>query len=262
MPLAFSGPATPLDDAAIADAATKLGIEVAAVRAVIDVESRGGFLPDGRPKILFERHYFSRLTKGGFDGSHPDISNRKWGGYGGGGAHQYDRLNQAVALDRDAALRSASWGLFQIMGDHCTSLGYADAEAFVAAMVSGEAGQLDAFVSFVKKNGLADELARHDWAGFARRYNGPAFRENRYDTKLAAAYALHSRGAARADNPRPTLRLGDDGQFVKELQGLLGITADGDFGPGTKAAVVAFQTKKGLVADGIVGRGTWAALGS
>src|SRR6478736_4437274 len=202
MPLAFSGPATPLDDAAIADAAQKLGCEVAAVRAVIDVESRGGFLPDGRPKILFERHFFSRLTGHQFDGSHPDISNPQFGGYGAGGAHQYDRLAEAIPLNRDAALRSASWGLFQIMGDHCQTLGFADAEAFVAAMVSGEAAQLDAFVAFVKVNGLADELARHDWTGFARRYNGPAFATNKYDTKLAAAYAFHSKGAPRADNPR------------------------------------------------------------
>jgi len=261
MPLAFSGPATPLDDAAIANAAQKLGCEVAAVRAVIDVESRGGFLPDGRPKILFERHYFSRLTGRKFDASHPGISNGQWGGYGAGGAHQYDRLDEAIALDRDAALRSASWGLFQIMGDHCKTLGFADAEAFVAAMVSGEAAQLDAFVSFVKVNALADELIRHDWAGFARGYNGPAFRQNRYDEKLSAAYAFHSKGAPRTDSPRPTLRQGDKGEAVKDLQTLLGIGTDGDFGPGTKAAVIAFQRKKGLLADGIVGRGTWAALG-
>ncbi|HEY6817600.1 MAG TPA: N-acetylmuramidase domain-containing protein [Croceibacterium sp.] len=260
MPLEFAGPATPLDDAAIANAATKVGCEVAAIRAVIDVESRGGFLPDNRPKILFERHYFSRLTKCRFDAAHPDISNGKWGGYGPGGANQYERLGRAIKLDRDAALRSASWGLFQIMGDHCTSLGYADAEAFVAAMVSGEAAQLDAFVGFVKKNRLDDELVRHDWAAFARGYNGPAYRENRYDTKLAAAYAFHSKGAPRTDSVRPTLRLGDKGPAVQELQNLLGISADGDFGPGTKAAVLAFQKGKGLLADGIVGRGTWAAL--
>lgn len=260
MPLAFSGPATPLDEAAIADAAKKLDCEVAAVRAVIDVESRGGFLPDGRPKILFERHYFCRLTKGRFDAAHPNISNGQWGGYGAGGAHQYDRLAEAIACDRDAALRSASWGLFQIMGDHCRSLGFADAESFVKAMVSGEAAQLDAFVSFVKKNGLADELARHDWAGFARGYNGPAYRANRYDEKLSAAYAFHNRGAPRTDSPRPTLRIGDQGKAVEDLQALLGIRTDGDFGPKTKAAVVAFQKKKGLFADGIVGRNTWAAF--
>ena len=94
MALEFAGNATPLNDAAIAAAAKKIDCQVAAVRAVIDVESRGGFLPDKRPKILFERHYFSRLTKRKFDGSHPLVSNPKWGGYKGGAA-EYDRLGAA-----------------------------------------------------------------------------------------------------------------------------------------------------------------------
>jgi hypothetical protein len=213
MALDFSGPATPLDDLAIEAAATKLKCQVAAVRAVIDVESRGGFLADGRPKILFERHYFSRLTGHRFDGAHPDISNPKWGGYKGGAA-EYDRLGRAVNLDREAALRSASWGAFQIMGDNCKACGFATGEDFVKAMVSGEPAQLDAFVSFVKKNGLDDELIRCDWAGFARGYNGPAYKANKYDEKLKAAYIFHSAGGAHADAPRPLLKQGDKGEDV------------------------------------------------
>jgi hypothetical protein len=243
MALEFAGNATPLDDAAIEAAAKKIDCQVAAVRAVIDVESRGGFLPDKRPKILFERHYFSRLTKRRFDGSHPLVSNPTWGGYKGG------------------ALRSASWGAFQIMGDNYKICGFASAEDFVQAMVSGEPAQLDAFVSFVKKNGLADELIRLDWAGFARGYNGPAYKANKYDAKLFAAYMFHSAGGARSESPLPLLKMGDQGEDVKKLQTALGITADGDFGPMTKNAVVAFQKKKGLYADGIVGKQTWAALG-
>jgi len=260
MALEFAGNATPLDDAAIEAAAKKIDCQVAAVRAVIDVESRGGFLPDKRPKILFERHYFSRLTKRKFDGSHPLISNPKWGGYKGGAA-EYDRLGAAIKLDRDAALRSASWGAFQIMGDNYKICGFGSAEDFVQAMVSGEPAQLDAFVSFVKKNGLADELIRLDWAGFARGYNGPAYKANKYDAKLFAAYMFHSAGGARSESPLPLLKMGDQGEDVKKLQTALGITADGDFGPMTKNAVVAFQKKKGLYADGIVGKQTWAALG-
>ena len=53
---------------------------------------------------------------------------------------------------------------------------------------------------------------------------------------------------------------GDQGEDVKKLQAALGLTADGDFGPVTKAAVVALQKKKGLYADGIVGKQTWAVL--
>jgi hypothetical protein len=260
MALEFSGPAKRFDDKAIEAAAKKLGCAVAAVRAVIDVESRGGFLADTRPKILFERHYFCRLTKGKHDAKNPDISNKKWGGYKGGSA-EYERLRRAIALDRDAALRSASWGAFQIMGDNCKLAGFKNVEEFVAAMVAGEPEQLDAFVNFVTNTNRDDELRRLDWVGFARGYNGPAYAVNKYDKKLAAAYEYHSAGGARTTSPLPVLKMGDTGEEVKTLQKALGITADGDFGPATKAAVVAFQKKHRLYADGVVGRNTWAKLG-
>lgn len=249
-----------MTDEAVEAAAKKIGCTVAAVRAVMDVESRGGFLADGRPKILFERHYFSRLTNGKYDQSNPDISAKKWGGYKGGAA-EYERLGRAISLDRAAALRSASWGAFQIMGDNYRACGFDNVEDFVAAQVAGEPEQLDAFVSFIKKSGLDDELIRLDWSGFARGYNGPAYKANKYDEKLACAYRFHMAGGARANSPRPLLKMGDGGDDVKTLQSALGITADGDFGPATKAAVLAFQKKQKLYADGIVGSATWAALG-
>ncbi|HET9398442.1 MAG TPA: N-acetylmuramidase domain-containing protein [Sphingomicrobium sp.] len=260
MALEFAGPAKRFSDEAIESAAKKIGCAVAAVRAVIDVESRGGFFSDGRPKILFERHYFSRLTGGKHDKSNPDISAKKWGGYKGGPA-EYDRLHRAIKLDRDCALRSASWGAFQIMGDNYKLCGFGNVADFVKAMVAGEPEQLDAFVSFVKKSRLDDELIRLDWVGFARGYNGPAYRANRYDEKLAAAYRYHLAGGARVNSPLPVLKMGDTGEDVKTLQARLKITADGDFGPATKAAVVAFQRKHGLYPDGVVGKNTWLKLG-
>lgn len=57
-----------------------------------------------------------------------------------------------------------------------------------------------------------------------------------------------------------TLKRGSKGDEVKKLQKLLGLTADGDFGPKTEAAVKEFQKKNGLVADGVVGAKTWAIL--
>jgi murein DD-endopeptidase MepM/ murein hydrolase activator NlpD len=67
--------------------------------------------------------------------------------------------------------------------------------------------------------------------------------------------------APAASGGRKTVKKGSKGADVKHLQSRLGITADGDFGPKTHAAVTAFQTSKGLVADGIVGPKTWAAIG-
>lgn len=57
------------------------------------------------------------------------------------------------------------------------------------------------------------------------------------------------------------LKNGSKGKEVKELQEYLGISADGDFGPGTEKAVKAWQTKNGLTADGIVGPKTWDVMG-
>lgn len=60
--------------------------------------------------------------------------------------------------------------------------------------------------------------------------------------------------------PLPNLKQGSTGSAVKTLQKKLGITADGSFGPKTRAAVVAFQKKHGLTPDGHVGPLTWAKL--
>lgn len=54
---------------------------------------------------------------------------------------------------------------------------------------------------------------------------------------------------------------GEKGEAIKTLQTALGIAADGEFGPVTEAAVVAFQRAKGLAADGVAGPKTLAALG-
>jgi hypothetical protein len=75
----------------------------------------------------------------------------------------------------------------------------------------------------------------------------------------AAAPAASAPKAAAGG--RPTLKKGSKGPDVIYLQQKVGTAADGDFGPKTHAAVLAFQTSKGLVADGIVGPKTWAAIG-
>ncbi|QMV32879.1 hypothetical protein D1_00053 [Ralstonia phage Dimitile] len=188
-----------------ARAATALGVPVAAVKAVTEVESNGkGFLPDGRPLILFERHIMRRqLVAAGhamdaarYNLTDPNIVNSKPGGYVGG-AGEWDRLARAIEINRPAALESASWGLFQIMGFHWKLLGFASVQAFVNAMYTSEGAQLDAFVAFVKANpNLLRALRAKNWPDFARGYNGLAYANNRYDTKLAAAYACHSKTGA------------------------------------------------------------------
>lgn len=107
-----------LTEADVQRAANTLGCEVACVKAVAEIESSsGGFLASGRPKILFEAHIFSGRTQGAHDATHPDISSPHWNrALYKGGEQEYERLEKAMALHRQVALESTSWGRFQIMG--------------------------------------------------------------------------------------------------------------------------------------------------
>lgn len=179
-------------------AATALGVSVAHVKTVCEVEARGtGFLSDGRPKILFERHVFYKRIdadkRAGAAASCPDLCNSVSGGYIGNAA-EYQRLERAQALDHDGALESCSWGLFQIMGYHWKALGYRSVFDFVEANQRCEGEQLDAFVRFVLLDKtLLTALRTNQWATFARAYNGKAYAKNQYDVKLAAAYRKWSK---------------------------------------------------------------------
>lgn len=173
------------------NAAKELGCEVAAIKAVAEVESlTGGFQADGRPKILFERHKFHEFTNGKYSKDNPDISNSRPGGYT---KNEHGRLEKAAKLNRTAALKSASWGKFQIMGFNFAIVGYSTLQEFINAMYRSEADQLKAFVKFIKSNKLDDELREKRWADFARIYNGKNFHINKYDIKIAGAYKKYSK---------------------------------------------------------------------
>ena len=58
-----------------------------------------------------------------------------------------------------------------------------------------------------------------------------------------------------------TVRKGSKNATVKAVQKVLGVTADGDFGPGTEEAVKDWQRRHGLIQDGIVGPSTLKAMG-
>lgn len=184
-------------------AADKLGVPVAAMMAVNEVESRGsGFLDDGRPVILFERHIMlRRLEANGVDPSRYDnaptnIVSTSTGGYEGGAA-EHDRLAIAEKIDPTSAIESASWGLGQVMGMHWKRLGYANASEFRRKMERSEADQLDAVVRYIAADEtLVVAMREQDWATFARYYNGPNYEKNKYAIKLAEAFAEHQRELA------------------------------------------------------------------
>jgi len=181
-------------------AAKRLRCDVAAIKAVASIESAGnGFYNDGFPVILFERHLFRKLTQGRYNATYPEISGSA-GGYGKGGANQIRKFNQAFALNPDAAMKACSWGKFQILGMNHAVCGYKTVGAFVDAMKESEGKQLDAFVSFVIGNKLDGHLRNHDWARFARGYNGSAYAKHGYDIKIGRAYVRFAKEGIDCSN--------------------------------------------------------------
>lgn len=172
--------------------------------AVIEVESAGNpFEADGvTPRFLFERHIFyrelyARNRKALSSAVSKGLANRsrQAGQYQdqGTSAGRMRLLNSARAIDEECANRACSWGVGQVLGANAESLGYPSATAMVSMLSGGLIPQVDSMIRFIKKNNLIPALNMHDWAAFALRYNGVAYKTNRYDVKMATAYAKWSK---------------------------------------------------------------------
>ncbi|MDD2115402.1 N-acetylmuramidase family protein [Pseudomonas asiatica] len=183
---------TVIEESDYVAAADVLGCEVEAIKAVAITEtgSIGSYFAragdDKVAAILFERHYFHQLTGGRFDGSNPDISSPVRGGYGVHSA-QYRKMVKAYRLSASDALKSASWGRFQIMGRYFSNAGYSSVEDFVRDINRSEKNHLKAFVSFIRADSvLSSAIVKKDWLRFALRYNGPA--QDGCDEKMRLNY--------------------------------------------------------------------------
>jgi len=238
----FQAQGRPFDHDGMQRTCDLLGVSQPEVWAVLTVETKGfGFLPDRRPQILFERHIFHKITKGRHDVGNADVSNAAAGGYVGG-AGEYPRLDKAMALDRDAALQSASWGVGQVMGFNHTIAGFPSVAAMVDAMVRDENAQLLAVANFIKSTNLSGALQRQDWRAFAAGYNGADFAKNQYDTRLAKAHVEYKKAL-----PDLALRVA---QAALTYLNLNPGGVDGVIGQRTRAALTAYQQRAGLPQTG------------
>lgn len=180
------------------EVADSLGVEVAAIKAVVDIEAgkaHKGFWSEGKPLINFSlasfranaRKYGINLTR--HAKSHAVVfaspNARK---YGSQQAAQQARLDAARTIDDRTAIESTYWGMFQIGGASWRQCGADDIDQFVELMSRSERDQLDLFANFIRSYGMVDYLKNKDWAGFARRYNGSGYRKRGYHTRMAEAY--------------------------------------------------------------------------
>lgn len=258
-------------DSAVMDAiiatAEGLGWRPRAFAAVVEVESGGkafgtvGGKP--MPLILYEPHVFHRCLPQSLrnEGRRRNLACRKWGEipYPKSQSARYNQLERARSIHPEAAFMACSWGVGQVLGENATWLGYPSAQALAERAMDSIEGQLELMVKFIQKRGLVDELKARDWRGFARLYNGGG-QVDYYSSRMARAYkrlgGKMPESSALEDDV--ILRIGSTGLSVSELQQNLRrlgfhLFVDGDYGPATKAAVMAFQSQQGLTADGIAG---------
>jgi len=268
----------------LASIAVGYGLKAVHVQTVIDVETSGkGFDALGWVEFLFEPHLYYRNVSGDelLVAEAGGFAYPKWRGPGSYPKTlqlRHDQFTKAYDLNATAALKSASWGLGQILGSECEEAGYKTPQEMITAFAKSEANQVRGMLNLIKGRGLDKDLlgfpnmanCRH----FALRYNGAAYEHNNYHVKLQQTYLKLLQSQRGQDTLSPmlsqppvsqpsvvpaampdVLKLGDKDQDiygpVHNLQQALYdlgyvVDVDGDFGPQTREAVLAWKGNSGL----------------
>lgn len=184
--------------AELKDIATSLGdTDTIRVEAFAHVEAAGaGWFVSGLPKILFERHRFWKYCPAPLR-KITWYCNPKRGGYtmdenDNGLNDSWEKLAFAVCVDPYAAIRSVSIGKFQVMGEHYKLLGYNHPIEMLWDAAQGEYSHYKMMAGYIlnvakaKTKFLKMGATPASCAPMALAYNGAAYRENKYDEKLAA----------------------------------------------------------------------------
>lgn len=206
----FSGAARPIIAYDVAAAANVYHIDLAGVRAIMDVESKNrGFDNKRRPLILFEPHVFYRnlpeekrslAVKAG-------LAYPRWGSraYPSGQDAQYARLARAIDIDEEAAFRAISMGMGQVLGENHELAGCASAVEMFDEAKESEANQLRHMLEFLKRKGAVPKINAHRWLAVATLYNGEG-QAKKYAGWLKSA---HDRWERILSKPRQDLNAQD-----------------------------------------------------
>lgn len=182
---------TKLTDEDFRIVAEELGVEVAAIKAVVSIEAGSamkGFWAPGVPVINFDRAMYNR-----FRSKAPDKSGAKGekvpAGLSGYALREWTQLINARKSNAQGANMGTFWGMFQIGGFNYKLCGCESVDEMVRLMSYSELEQLELFATFITNAGMLPDLKKKNWAGFARKYNGASYARRGYHTKMANAYA-------------------------------------------------------------------------
>jgi len=194
----------------------------------------------------------------------------------GRNAKEYHRQPEKIAnviyanrMDNGNTASGDGWrfrgrGVIQLTGRHnYTKFGSSLSITAEQAIkyVKTKKGALESACWFWDTNKINRYADKQDITGMTKRINGGTI--GLADRKKHYKHALEVLGGHWSPPKvvHSTVRKGSKGETVKAVQKALGAKADGDFGPGTEAAVIAWQRSRGLVPDGIVGPSTLRAMG-
>lgn len=178
-------------DKIIIDVCKKQNTEAAALLAFICVETGGiGFDKNtGKLLIQFEPVWFKReapyAPSGLWSVNKVDVQSKEWLAF-----------NDAFSKNPNAAMKSTSIGLGQIMGLHYKKLGYNTVGEMWDDAKKGIEEQIRQIVKFINSDiNLLNALKKHDWTKVATIYNGSGFMDlakkyhrTPYDKAMEIAY--------------------------------------------------------------------------
>lgn len=186
---------TGLTDADFQLVADEIGVEPAAMKAVVSIEAGSamkGFWAPGVPVINFDRTMYNKYrnsapVKAGAKGEKVPA------GLTGYGLRQWTQLINARKVNAQGANMGTFWGMFQIGGFNYRLCGCSSVDEMVRLMSASELEQLQLFATFLVNTGMVKDLKAKNWASFARKYNGSGYARRGYHTKMANAYARFSK---------------------------------------------------------------------
>lgn len=169
--------------------AEELGVEVAAIKAIVRIEAGAklqGFWAPGVPVVNYTQSLFNKYN-GKVKGR--KIKDAKVpNGLTGYALKEWKSLTSARKINADAADMGSYWGMFQIGGYNYKLCGCKSVEEMVNKVCESEFSQLEMFAVFIRNAGMLDFLRNKDWASFARKYNGASYARRGYHTRMAREY--------------------------------------------------------------------------
>lgn len=170
--------------------AKELGVEVAAIKAVVRIEAGEklqGFWAPGVPVVNYAQSLFNKYKSRPCKRKLKDA--KVPSGLSGYALKEWTSLTNARKINVDAADLGTYWGMFQIGGYNYKLCGCESVEEMVEKVCESELCQLEMFAVFIRNAGMLDYLRKKDWVGFSRKYNGPSYASRGYHTRMAKEYA-------------------------------------------------------------------------